>query len=98
MQSNSPVQTNWLISDGSALRQFLDSAERYNRNWCSYIDGLDLELVNKPRRDFNKFYVLEKECAFGSARVADGFEPLGMIDSSFLYGRFPLLMLPKLAE
>jgi hypothetical protein len=98
IQMKTPVGTNWLVSDKSALRQFLDSAQRYNRNWSSYIDGLDLELVNKPRRDFNQFYVLEKECAFGSERVADGFEPLGMIDSGFLYSRFPLLPLPKLTQ
>ena len=90
-------QPNWLTSDNAALRQFLESAERFNRNWKAYIDGLDLEPVNKPRRDFNQFYVLEKSCAFGNDRVTEGFEPLGMIGSAHLYERFPLLFLPSLA-
>ena len=97
IHTNIPAQTNWFASDKSALRQFLDSAGRFNRAWSAYIDGLDLEPVNKPRRDYNQFYVLEMTCAFGSDRVADGFEPLGMIDSRFLFDRFPLLTLPMLA-
>jgi hypothetical protein len=51
----STAQTNWLGNDKSSLRQFLDSAARFNRNWSAYIDGVDLEPVNKPRRDFNQF-------------------------------------------
>ena len=97
MPANTTAQPNWLASDKAALRQFLESAERFNRNWQAYIDGLDLEPVNKPRRDFNQFYVLEKSCAFGSDRVTEGFEPLEMIDSAYLYERFPLLSLPSLA-
>ena len=101
LHENMPIATtaqpNWLASDRAALRQFLESAERFNRNWQAYIDGLDLEPVNKPRRDFNQFYVLEKACAFGSERVTEGFEPLGMIDNAYLYERFPLLSIPSLA-
>ena len=97
MPANTTVQPSWLASDKAALRRFLESAERFNRNWRAYIDGLDLEPVNKPRRDFNQFYVLEKACAFGSDRVTEGFEPLAMIDNAYLYERFPLLALPSLA-
>jgi hypothetical protein len=96
MPMNLAVQTNWLLSDKAALSHLLESAERFNRQWRIFIDGLDLEPVNKPRRDFNQFYVLEKACAFGSEHVAEGFEPLGMIDSENLYARFPLLALPCL--
>jgi hypothetical protein len=97
MHAKTPVQSRLLTSDKMALRQFLESAERFNRNWRAYIEALDLEPVNKPRRDFNDFYVLEKSCAFGSERVAEGFKPLDMIDVKFLYERFPLLVLPVLA-
>jgi hypothetical protein len=92
--ASKPVAATWLTSDKAALTRFLESAERFNRNWQAYLDGLDLETVNRPRRDFNQFYLLEKDCAFGSQRVADGFEPLAMIDSAYLYGRFPPLALP----
>jgi hypothetical protein len=97
MPANLPVQSSRLVSDKAALGRFLESAERFNRHWRAYVDALDLEPVNKPRRDFNQFYVLEKECAFGSERIAEGFEPLEMIDSAYLYARFPLLALPSAA-
>ena len=95
LPTKKPVQTNWLASDEAALRCFLESAERFNRNWRAYLDGLDLEPANKPRRDFNQFFVLEKACAFGSERIAEGFEPLAMIDHAYLYQRYPLLTLPR---
>ena len=95
MHSDTPARANGLVSDKTALRHFLESAERFNRNWLAYIDGLDLEPVNKPRRDFNQFYVIEKSCAFGSAILTEGFEPLAMIDSAYFYGRFPLLIVPR---
>jgi hypothetical protein len=89
--------SDWLVTDRGALGQFLESAERFNRKWRAYVDGLDLEPVNQPRRDFNQYYVLEKACAFGSEGVADGFEPLAMIDRAYLDQRFPLLVFPALA-
>lgn len=95
LPAKAPVPTIPLASDKAALRRFLESAERFNRNWRAYIDGLDLEPVNRPRRDFNQFYVLERACAFGSERITDGFEPLGMIDRAYLDARFPLLALPS---
>jgi hypothetical protein len=97
LQTNQPVQSNWLGSDRAALRRFLESAERFNGKWRAYIDGLDLEPVNKPRRDFNQFYALEKACAFDTEEATEGFEPLEVIDSAFLFARFPLLTLPTLA-
>ena len=97
MPSNSPGQSDWLTSDRATLVQFVESGERFNRNWRTYVDGVDLESVNQPRRDFNQYYVLEKACGFGSEQVAEGFEPLGMIDGAYLYQRYPLLVLPSLA-
>jgi hypothetical protein len=88
---------DWLTTDRAALRQLVESVERYNRKWQAYVDGLDLEPVNQPRRDFNQYYVLEKACAFGSEGVAEGFEPLPMIDRADLYRRYPLLTAPRLA-
>ena len=98
MNISTTAQANWLASDSAALRRFLECAERFNSHWRSYIDGLDLEPVNKPRLDYNQFYVLEKACAFGNEGAAEGFEPLGMIDREWLYERFPLLILPNPAN
>jgi hypothetical protein len=89
------VQTS-LASDNAALVRFLESAERFNRHWRAYLDGMDLEAVNKPRRDFNQFYLLEKDCAFGGEKVAEGFEPLALIDREYFYKRFPSLKIPSL--
>jgi hypothetical protein len=97
MPTSKAARVNRLGSDRAALHRFLESAERFNRNWRTYLDGLDLECVNKPRRDYNEFYVVEKACAFGNERVADGFQPLEMIEREDLFQRFPLLTLPSLA-
>jgi hypothetical protein len=92
------VQSDWLATDKILLRRFLASAQRFNRTWTRWLKDLDLEEVNRPRRDYNQFYVLEKACAFLSERITDEFEPLEMIDVTFLEQRFPLLMLPKLNQ
>jgi hypothetical protein len=88
---------NWFATDKGVLSQFLDSTERFNRNWRTYIEGLDLDIVNKSRRDFNQYYAVEKACAFGNDRVVDGFEPLEMIDREYLFEKFPILKVPELA-
>jgi hypothetical protein len=96
MLSSNLAKTEWFVSDKVALHRFLESAERFNRHWREFVEQVDLEGVNKPRRDYNQFYVVEKACAFGNDRVTEGFEPLRMIDSAYLYERFPILTLPSL--
>ena len=96
LHANKPVEDKWL-SEKAALHRFLESAERFNRHWRDYVDGLDLEPVNRLRRDFNEFYPLEKACAFGSETVIEGFEPLPMIDHAYLHQHFPVLTVPSLA-
>jgi hypothetical protein len=90
------LQPDWLATDKVLLRRFLTSAQRFNRIWTRWLEDLDLEEVNRPRRDYNQFYVLEKACAFLSERITDEFEPLDMIEVTYLEERFPLLTLPKL--
>ena len=79
------------------MRQYLDSARRFNRAWRSYLSGIDYEWVNKPRREYNQYYPLEMACAFGNEMLGDGFQPLVMIDIAFLQGRFPYLPAPQFA-
>jgi hypothetical protein len=97
MVFNGSTQSSWTATDKGSLRQFLESAERFNRGWRAYLAGLDYESVNKPRREYNQYYPLEKACAFGNERIADEFQPLGMIDVGFLECRFPYLPIPQLA-
>ena len=66
--------------------------ERFNRRWQEYLGRVDLSLVNALRDGYNRFYVLEKECAVGSIRLArQGFQPLLPLCPEDLLGLFPLL-------
>ena len=58
---------------------------------------LSLEPVNKPRLNYNQFYLVEKGCAFGHEMSEEAFEPLAMIDRDYFRQRFQLLELSKLA-
>jgi hypothetical protein len=89
-------QAEWFVSDKESLKRFVESAERFNRGWRRFLNGVDFDAVNKTRREYNQFYVLEKECAFGNEKVAENFEPLGMIDAAYLEVRYPLIVIPKL--
>jgi hypothetical protein len=97
MSGNRSAQSDWLATERSCLRQFLESAERFNRGWRTFLVDVDYESINKPRRDYNQYYPLEKALAFGNERVCDEFQPLVMIDVGFLECRFPYLRIPQLA-
>jgi hypothetical protein len=49
-----------------------------------------------PIRDYNRYYPLEKACAFGNETLSEEFRPLDMIDVGFLARRFPYLPIPQL--
>ena len=51
-------------------RDLVASIERFNRRWTSALDSLDLVPINQLVDGYNRYYLLEKECALGSARVA----------------------------
>jgi hypothetical protein len=87
----------WPPTEKGSLHQFLNSAKRFNRAWREYLSGIDYESVNKPLRDYNQYYPLEKACAFGNEIVSDDFQPLALIDIAFLESRFPYLPVPQLA-
>ena len=46
------------------------SLNRFNRRWTEFLDGLDLEPLNRTVDRYNRYYLLEKECCLGSARLA----------------------------
>lgn len=86
-----------LSSDLALLRQFVESAARFNENWLTFVEGSGLDHVNQLREDYNRYYPMEKACAFGRDTVNEGFKRLPLLDSAFLLERFPLLLLPELA-
>jgi len=84
-------------TERGVLRQFIESAARFNDNWLSFVEGSGLDHVNQLRENYNRYYPMEKACAFGTDKVNEDFKPLPLLDSAFLLKRFSLLFLPKLA-
>jgi hypothetical protein len=86
-------------ADGRMVRRVLaelrGAIERFNSRWQVFIGGLDLQNANELRARYNRFYLLEKECALGSSRLArQGFlrlDPLGPEDFLKI---MPLLQVP----
>jgi len=80
-----------------ALGELKESIERFNRRWQEFLGQVDLAHVNRLRDGYNRYYLLEKECAVRSARVArQGFRRLEPLTLDALAGLLPPLPLPRL--
>lgn len=91
-----PPATSSLRKLRRALADLTESLERFNRRWQAYLAGLDLTSINALRDAYNRYYVLEKECALRSARVArQGFRPLPPVTVADLSALLPLLPVPR---
>ncbi len=78
-----------------ALRELAASFDAFNRKWSEFVAGADLSDVNQARDGYNKFYVIEKACAFQSERIAKhGFQPLPPFSTDDLLAELPLLRVP----
>ncbi|MFN9719780.1 MAG: hypothetical protein ACK58L_13860 [Planctomycetota bacterium] len=81
-----------------AWQTFVSSCERFNRGWQAFVVGVDLSEINRLRRDYNEYFLLEKECAVHSPLVARmEYEPLTPATHDDLIRMFPLLM-PSVAS
>jgi hypothetical protein len=81
-----------------ALVKLCDSLERFNERWHVFLSKVDLTTLNALREDYNRWYVLEKECAVRSARLArEGFVALSPLTAADLEERLPLLPVPAVA-
>ncbi|HMC64479.1 MAG TPA: hypothetical protein VKI65_06045 [Gemmataceae bacterium] len=80
-----------------ALRELIESIERFNRRWLRFLREVDLSPVNAAREAYNRYYLLEKECAIRSPRVASQYfqrlEPLTVDQVAAL---LPPLPVPRL--
>src|ERR1700677_3888933 len=75
-----------------ALGELRDAIERFNNRWRDFIARLNLDHVNEVRERYNRYYLLEKECALGSSRVARaGFEKLNPVGPDEFLKIMPLL-------
>ena len=80
-------------------RDLIASVERFNRRWSSRFDALNLEPINRQIDRYNRYYVLEKECVLGSARLAARhFVPRQPMQRADLLADHPLLPVPVLRE
>jgi hypothetical protein len=79
-----------------ALAELSQSFLRFNRRWLAFVGELDLRPVNQLRDGYNRYYLLEKECALRSARLArEGFVPLPSVCTDDLLVKLPLLRVPE---
>jgi hypothetical protein len=86
-----PANANAMPSCRRSLEALRITIVRFNRRWQSYLCALDL------RDGYNRYYLLEKECAMRSARLArQGFRRLAPITTDELFALFPLLPVPGL--
>jgi hypothetical protein len=86
-------------SSARALRRTLvelrESIERFNRRWAAFLATIDLGGVNEARLGYNRYYLLEKECAVRSPAVArQGFRPLEPVTLEEVADLLPLLPVP----
>jgi hypothetical protein len=93
-----PVQrtsSGWALR--RALRELNESLERFNRRWQAFLPGVDLTQVNELRDGYNRYYLLEKECAVRSVRVArQGFRRLEPLTTEAVAAALPALPVPRL--
>ncbi|MGE3820422.1 MAG: hypothetical protein AB7I30_13490, partial [Isosphaeraceae bacterium] len=77
-------------------RDLAASVARFNRLWTEKLGNLKLDTLNKQIDHYNRYYVLEKECVLGSARLAARyFTPRPFMTPETLLDRFPLLPEPN---
>jgi hypothetical protein len=81
-----------------ALAELCESLERFNHRWRTWVLAQDVSVVNELREGYNRYYVLEKECALRSASVArHGFVRREPMRPEELLALVPELPVPALA-
>jgi len=82
-----------------AVMELTESIERFNRRWHEFLKKIDLTQVNELRAGYNRYYLLEKECAMRSARLArQGFVLLSPLSVDELAALLPALPVPRLRD
>jgi hypothetical protein len=92
-QSAPPRQQLAVASD------LVASLQRFNHRWRQFLETISLGPVNLVIDQYNQYYVLEKECVMGSARLASRhFHPIPRFTLESLLRDYPLLPVPDLAR
>lgn len=80
----------------SAAIELGEAIAMFNDRWRRWLARVDLKPINGVREDYNRYYLFEKECAVGSARVARiGYSKLEPITLATLENHFPPLACPQ---
>jgi hypothetical protein len=78
-----------------ALHELRESLESFNRRWSVFLTEVSLDCVNELREGYNRYYILEKECAVRSPQLArQGFRPLPPATAADLEAQLPPLPVP----
>ena len=93
--SVSVAPAGWSIFAGRHWRAFVTAVEEFNANWRRYLETMPLDDLYRAIDGYNRYYVLEKECAVRSARTAlRGFAPKQKPTWSDFLERLPPLPTP----
>jgi len=77
---------------GAAARDLAASLARFNRRWADFLGAMTLDSINRQIDLYNCYYVLEKECVIGSARLASRhFVPEPRVTRESLLAAHPAL-------
>jgi hypothetical protein len=83
----------------AVARDLISSIERFNERWAEFLSALNLGPANQVIDQYNQYYVLEKECVMGSARLAARyFTQIPQLSPASLRQDHPLLPVPELSE
>jgi hypothetical protein len=101
--ADAPLPATWYRTPASPRRRrtiardLIASVERFNRRWLDHLETLDLSTLNTLIDHYNRYYLLEKECVFRSARIAArNFTPRSHLTINDLLHHHPLLPVPAL--
>ena len=91
-----PGRAWWIALPRLEYRRWNRDLEAFNEFWLKTVEMADLAPVNRRREAYNRWYLLEKECALGSARLAmAGYQPLVPLTCSDIIARLPCLPVPS---
>ena len=98
----------------ATLVELIDGLERFNCRWQEHVHGLDVQPINELRDGYNRYYVLEKECALRNRRggairlstvaAADGRQhsataaAVGRATAPLICGGTPMSLVPVIRE
>jgi hypothetical protein len=76
----------------NALAELNESLARFNRRWQAFVPEVKLDEVNALRDGYNRYYLIEKECAIRSPLLArQGYRKLEPVTHEEVLAALPLL-------